>query len=150
MEFLKQLSFNIKYFCLYLLHAFGLYTNKNVPVKTVFTKLFLAKQFETPLPMRLLSEDSAIPMGLHDILTIESIFLDIENIPTKAFDNKPIWNCRNYETLQNCTELLLNSTESRVIFTPEKLGRYRIEVLIDADISSREQAVLGYLDVEVK
>ena len=109
--------------------------------------------------------DNTITMNRHFILNVSPTFLDEDGKETKCFESKISWsiNTVNPTTATNGDESFIHDTlELKEIFkysdtgdiwcsfAPTYPGTYQVAILLDADTSEKEVAVLGYFTVNVR
>lgn len=117
--------------------------------------------------------DNTIIMNRDFILNVSPTFLDEDGKETKVFESKITWSInavipstvtpnpfvgdiKTEETIVPDTGefkknfLFSDTGDIWCSFAPKQVGTYQIAILLDADVSEKEEAVLGYFTVSVR
>jgi hypothetical protein len=146
MSFLDTVKFKVKYFYFYFVDLLGIGRNDRPATRASFSKLIIVQQFGIMFPVKQSSLQDGLCLEVGESLIIEPKFFDKDGYITTSIDGAPNWNCRfNNEDFK----LTLSIDGASASFTPTAPGEYRIELLVDSDITQSEEALLGCLNILV-
>lgn len=146
MSLFDGIKFSVKYFYFYICGLLNISKNDRPATKAVFNKLTVVQQFGLIFPIKQSVIADGIKLEVGETLIIEPKFFDKDGYVTTSIDGAPVWNCRLDNEDYKLSISLDGTTAS---LTPTVAGEYRVELLVDSDITQSEEALLGCLNILV-